>query len=295
MRIAITGAGGFLGQELLRQLLWDKSNYIFAITSQTAKLERKYAQEHQVVVCPKDILFQNANSVGHIDVLINCAYPRNINGDQLEDGLEYIISVLQSAVRLNVSAVINISSQSLYDQNRKIPATESCPVCLESIYALGKYSVELLVKVICENVPHTNIRLASLIGPGFDQRVTNKLVVKAFETGKLCIADGNQRFGFLDVEEAAKGIIGLLKIPFETWKGIYNLGSENAYSLHDIANVIADVMEKYYGKKIEIDTAVAESELNTTLDSALIMRDTGYSPRMTLEESILKIVQAYKQ
>lgn len=295
MRIAITGAGGFLGQELLRQLLLDKSNYIFAITSQTAKLEKAYAHEHRVKVCPKDILSQDANSLENIDVLINCAYPRNISGDQLEDGLEYIISVLQSSVRLNVSAVINISSQSIYDQNREKPATESFPVCLESIYSLGKYSVELLVKVICANIPYTNIRLASLIGPGFNQRVTNKLVAKAFETGQLCITDGNQRFGFLDVEDAARGIIGLLKTPFGVWKDVYNLGSENSYSLHDIANVIAEVMEKYYGKKIEINTTVAESELNTALDSSLIISDTGYSPRITLEESIIRIAQSYKQ
>ena len=53
-------------------------------------------------------------------------------------------------------------------------ADEQTPAVLESKYAVGKYWSELFVNTLFQGIRHTNLRMASLIGAGFDQRITNK-------------------------------------------------------------------------------------------------------------------------
>ena len=100
----------------------------------------------------------------------------------IADGLKYIQSVFEKSVEGNAAVIVNISSQSVYSQKRTEAATEETPVCLESPYAVGKYAVELMLESICRGskTRYTNLRMASLIGPGFDQRIVNRLVRQAY-------------------------------------------------------------------------------------------------------------------
>lgn len=291
MRLIITGAGGFLGQEIIRQLSNDNNYYVYALTSQTEQLKKKYIDNSHIVICQKDSLIQKSSILKDADILINCAFPRGTGGKQLADGLNYIKDSLEAAVENGIGAIINISSQSVYSQKRTTSATELSTVDLESSYAVGKYATELLTTTICAEIPFTNIRLASLIGPGFNQRVTNKLVDKALQDEKLTVMVGKQYFGFLDVEDAARGILKLVEQYPQMWKPIYNLGSENSYSLLDIAETIVYVFKNYFGKKITLETKLGESEGNTDLNSTLLKKDTGYEASISLKESILRIVQ----
>ena len=85
-----------------------------------------------------------------------------------------------------------------------LPATEETSLNLETKYAVGKYATELLVNKICRNIPHTNLRMASLIGEGFEQRITNKLVAKAILGGDLDIIGGETTIWLLKCRGCGK-------------------------------------------------------------------------------------------
>ena len=55
-------------------------------------------------------------------IVISCAYPRNSTGTAIADGLRYIQIVFKTAMENGAAAINNISSQSVYSQQR----TESC-------------------------------------------------------------------------------------------------------------------------------------------------------------------------
>lgn len=289
MNIVVTGAGGFLGRELVSQLVECNKYNVFALTSSKDELENYFAGNAKVIVFDRDVLFRQNIKIDKTDILINCAFPRSADKD-LADGMEYVKNVLESAVQNRIGAVINISSQSVYSPKRNRPANEGEKVQLTSMYAVGKYATELLTQSICQEIPYTNIRLASLIGPGFDQRVTNKLVDIALDKKNLLIKTGKQYWGFLDVEDAARGIKSLLKVPLNKWRKIYNLGSNNAYTMLEIAQMIKKVLKETYDIEISINTEVAESEQSSALDSMSIQQDTGYTPQISLEESIRRII-----
>ena len=176
MIIAITGASGFLGINLIEELLKKDTNFILAFTSQKKTLENKFKNRH-VNVFEREAFFKV--QLKDVDVLINCAFPRNNDNRQMAVGLKYVNDVLNHTVHCGVKTVINISSQSVYSQQKEHAADEYTELCLDSIYAVGKFASELLTNTICKNIRHTNIRLASLIGPDFDQRLVNKMIDNA--------------------------------------------------------------------------------------------------------------------
>lgn len=292
MNIIITGAGGFLGQALIMKLSAYKEFNVYALTSQYEKLKDKFKTYSNVTVCKNSELISGNFSFTNRDILVNCAFPRIARGEQFAIGMKYIQEILSVATEKGVGGVINISSQSVYNQQRETAALEEDPISLDSIYATGKYATELLTETICKNCFFCNVRLASLIGPKFDQRVTNKMIDKALETGKISVQKGEQYFGFLDIEDAAEGILSIIKYPFNRWRPIYNLGSKKAYSLLEIATTISDVIENTIDQKINIELIEngESAKLNTSLDSTLIEKSTGYQPSIPLDESIKRIL-----
>lgn len=293
MRIIITGAGGFLGKNLIQELIKWKHVQICAVTSQVEILKKQFAQAENMEFWPAETLSLAECGLNKEDLLINCAFPRRSDGEALARGLDYTFNILRMAVQSGIGGVINISSQSVYSQKRDLAAVENeTPVELESMYAAGKYAVELLTAAICDDIAYTNIRMASLIGPGFDQRVTNKLVDNALKNRKITIRAGKEKFGFLDVEDAVSGIVSLIRLPFRSWRPIYNLGGTEAYTLLDIANMIVDVFREELGINVTLDVLAGESVSNTDVDSSLLTADTGYQQAVSLKASIRKILNA---
>ncbi len=296
MKILLSGAGGFLGSHLL-QTLAQRGTAVTALTSKKEALQDQYAAYPNVYVSTMEELRSGNVCLGDDTILINCAFPRNADGVKMASGLHYVQSLLETAVNNGVCAVINISSQSVYSQTRERPADEQEPLNLESSYAVGKYAAELLVNAICRDVRHTNLRMASLIGPGFDQRVVNKLVRSALQTGAVTIRESGQRFGFLDVEDAVSGILCAAEMPTEAWKPVYNLGPDGTYTLSEMAQQIKTVLGSAYQRDIEIKILHNEeiSAQNTALDCALLRSDTGFRPAIPLEESIRRIAAEQMQ
>lgn len=290
-KIVITGASGFLGSHLVKALKDDRQYEVFALTSKPDDLKEKIGGGN-VEYVSKDALsadmFKDA-------AVINCAYPRNSAGTVIADGLKYIQSVFEKSVEGNAAVIVNISSQSVYSQKRTEAATEETPVCLESPYAVGKYAVELMLESICRGskTRYTNLRMASLIGPGFDQRIVNRLVRQAYEGKELCISIDDQRFGFLDVEDAVSAILSIDKSN-ALWKSVYTVGNAEAYSIQDIADSIRCVFDREGLYFPEVNTELEDKSGNTAVDYRQINMDTGFEPKHTLEDTVYRILTALR-
>lgn len=291
MRIILTGAGGFLGRGLLERLR-DAETEVCALTSQAEDLALRFQGSGNLSFLPGDALLTGALRISQGDILVNCAFPRLASGAPFAQGLRYLRDSLRAAANQGVGGVINISSQSVYSQVRECAATEETEAAPENMYAVGKYAAELMTESVCAgHCPCTHVRLASLIGPGFDQRVTNKLVEKARLEGRLVVQNSLQQFGFLDIEDAVSGILGLVALPPERWRPVYNLGAEGTYSLPEIARTVAAVCRAELGREIVVDVTEGDAVLNTALDCTLLQFDTGYRQRVSLEESIVRILR----
>ena len=286
-KIVITGASGFLGSHLVERLKEDQRYEVYALSSKLDELENRLGGENVVYVYKNDLRAEMLKD----SIVINCAYPRNSTGTVIADGLRYIQKVFEAAVESEAKAIINISSQSVYSQQRTEAATEETPVCLESTYAVGKYAVELMLESICKGSKtcYTSIRMASLIGPGFDQRIVNRLVKQALETGKLTVKRNQQKFGFFDVEDAVSGIVAMLGTVEKDWKSVYNLGGSVAYTLVKIADTVKDAVKSEAAKIVDIIVTDGDETGNSGLDARLFENDFDSVATYELIESVKAI------
>lgn len=285
MTILLTGAGGFLGTHLLEVLLSRTEHSVIALTSKGNNLCEMFPfAGNRLTVVPTE---QFASlPFAEIDVLVNCAFPRNEDGTKMAEGLRFIAELLKAAVDGVVGAVINISSQSVYSQQRIELATEETPLNLETSYAVGKYSTELLTNTLCAAIPHTNLRLASLIGAGFDQRVPNKLVAKALAGEDLKVLSGPQYYGFLDVRDAADAITVVINSDPMTWAEVYNLGTNEAYTLEDIAKTVVEIYNQKFSANITYHTEPSDKPFNSALTCRKFNETFHWALRHSLSDTI---------
>lgn len=289
-KIVITGASGFLGRHLVERLKDDEQYKVYTLSSKPDILRDKIGGKN-VSYYHKDVL--SADMLEN-SIVINCAYPRNSTGMAIADGLKYIKMVFERAAEAGASAIINISSQSVYSQQRTDAATEETPVSLESSYAVGKYAVELILESICRgsNTVFTNLRMASLIGPEFDQRIVNRFVKQALETGTLNVKRNQKKFGFFDVEDAVDRIVAMLGSKKMTWKHVYNLGRDGAYTLIGIAETVKDVVKGETGKQIEIIVTDGDEIGNSELNVRSFEKDFGPFKVIDLRDSVKRICES---
>lgn len=286
-KIVITGASGFLGSHLLKRLKNNESYMVYALSSKHNDLKEKIGGDN-VEYIHKDAL---NGEIIRDSIVVNCAYPRNSTGTAIADGLKYIQKVFEAAVEGDAAAIINISSQSVYSQQRTEAATEETPVCLESPYAVGKYAVELMLGSICKKskTSYTSLRMASLIGPGFDQRIVNRLAMKLMKQETITVVRQNKKMGFLDVEDAVNAIMAISKTPLSSWKSIYNIGNGIGYTTEEIYNAVASELSN----RIEISNPLFEmgaDETSTAVSFEKLKKDTGFVPTIDLNESVKRIV-----
>lgn len=282
VRIAVIGAGGFLGTAILKKLSGIDAE-IIAVSSQVERLRKEFGDVGNIIVTSS-----LADITEKTDVLINCAFPRNSDGERMALGMEYICNVFCMAVEKNVCSVINISSQSVYDQKRKQAADEATALKLESAYAVGKYASELLVSSICKEISHTNIRLASLVGPGLEQRVLNKMIQQVIEGKTLYVKGGRQLFGYMDVRDAADAIVKvcLIAATGEQLEPVYNLGSEKNYMLRDIVDEIAVAAKERLAIPVNIIYEESKEMVNSTLVSEKFYKKFDWRPKISMKETI---------
>ena len=290
-RVVITGASGFLGSNLIERIKNSDEYKIYALSSHPIEL-RSRVQGNRVEYYFKDaVLGAQASDILKGSIVVNCAYPRNSIGTDIADGLKYTQGVFESAVKYGAAGIINISSQSVYSQHRADVASEETSICIESPYAVGKYAVELMLESICRGTKtrFTNLRMASLIGPGFDQRIVNRFVMKIIKQEPVTIIRQDKKLGFLDVEDAVNAILAVCNMKNCSWQSVYNVGNGIGYTVEEIYSEVASIMKD----KVEIKDAMIETGFETCTTAVSydrLQKDTGFSPKIDLEESIKRIV-----
>lgn len=284
-RIVVSGASGFLGSNIVKNAV-DKSIPILAITTRVERL-----QYPSVKIIRTDDFVAGKTKLSNDDVFINCLFPTNADGIKMANGLKTAYAMISAAKESGVGAFINISSQSVYDSNRIEPADENSLISLDTPYSVGKYSCEAFVNEVFKNLPHTNIRLASLLGAGYEQRIVNRMITNALKGEKLKVIGGMQQYGFLDVRDAASGLVHISQSEGTLWKEIYNLGRMESCTLLELTDMIIKKTQEY-GLDTAYDISEGTDTRNSALNCQLFMNEFSWKPEITLEQTIDDIIKA---
>lgn len=284
-RIIVSGAGGFLGSHIIRRALENRDIGIVAISSGS-----DFAPGVEVMTT--QAFLSGALRCTPEDVFINCLFPTNADGVKMADGLQTLFRLISTARDSGVGAFINVSSQSVYASKREVPAREDTPLCLESPYAVGKYCSEAYTNQVFADMPHTNVRMASLLGPGYDLRIVNRMVDQALRGDALKVVGGMQRYGFLDVRDAADGLVTLAHSAPSTWQETYVLGRRECCTLMEVVECIVSTLKARAGVDAAYVVSEGQDVRNSSLDPSRFMRDFAWSPRYSLTDTVASIIDS---
>ena len=117
--VLVTGSTGFLGSHLVKALAEEKMYDVIGAVEDPTGFTDKYGCNEYLRTIPNDALL--ASDVGHVDLVVNCAFARSNNAFLLANALDFTAQLAKSLKNSNIGALINISSQGVY---KRLPPNE---------------------------------------------------------------------------------------------------------------------------------------------------------------------------
>jgi dTDP-L-rhamnose 4-epimerase len=183
-----------------------------------------------------------------------------------------------------------------------IATDEEKPVDLASIYALTKFAQEreVLIYGNAYGVDAVALRLFNVFGPGqalsnpytgvlanFASRLANGQAPMIFE-------DGEQQRDFVHVRDVARAFRLALENP-QAAGHVINIGSGEAYSIREVAELLARAMGVPNLSPDIMQKARAGDIRNCFADISKARELLGYEPRFRLEHTLDEIVDWVRQ
>lgn len=281
-RLFISGANSFLGGHLLAYLAREELfSQVIGLTRREMALSLGQAMTYEA-------FFDLTDSFSSEDVLMHLAFARSSESQDLMASIRILEKLSNFAVSKELN-FLHISSQSIYDPYRSLPARETDLPAPQSLYGLAKYYCEAYLNDLSakEGLRVIHLRLASLIGPGLDTRITTRLLKEAVEKGEMQLSGDQSFFSYLHVEDAAR-MVASIGVQFEEANSrTYNVGSREYYSLKDMADTISEVvLEKGLPPPKVILTDAKGPPYNNRIHLDLMEKDFQVEARVSLKEAV---------
>jgi NAD dependent epimerase/dehydratase len=313
-KIAVTGAGGFIGSHLAEMLVTHGYRVRAMVEYNSASswgcledLDPELLADVEVVlgdVRDPDSVFsfmEGVDAVCHLAALIAIPYSYQAPGSYLATNAGGTLNVLQAARRLGTARVILTSTSEVYGTALSVPITENHPLQAQSPYAASKIAADKLGESyhLSFGVPLVTLRPFNTYGPRQSARAVIPSVVSQLAAGQRVIALGalepTRDFNF--VQDTAAAFEAVLRAPEGAVLGrVFNAGSGREISVRDTVHLIAA------GMGCEVEVILDRQRLRPktsevmrlVCDSTELHKATAWVPAHTLEEG-LKITSDWFQ
>ncbi|MDM5270240.1 NAD-dependent epimerase [Bacillus wiedmannii] len=314
----ITGAAGFIGMHLSKQLLemgckvigYDNLNDYYEISLKERRLNilNQYDKFtfHKADLTDKEYL-ERLFIESEINIVINLAAQAGVrysieNPDAyIQSNVVGFLNILEMCRHHKVEHLLYASSSSVYGANKKIPfSTEDQVDNPVSLYAATKKSNELMAHTYSHlyNVPTTGLRFFTVYGPYGRPDMAYFSFTKAIMDGKpiKVFNNGDMYRDFTYIDDIVDGIIKLLEnspvlnnkeLPYK----VYNIGNNKPVKLLDFIQAIESAVGKEAVK--EYYPMQPGDVYQTYADVSDLINDVGFKPDTSIYEGISKFVKWY--
>jgi nucleoside-diphosphate-sugar epimerase len=255
MKIAITGVCGLIGRRLASHLL-DGGHQIYGIgRSKCDNIDKLLLSNYILLdLASKDSIQQLTNRLpSNIDLIIDCASQQPREGlifqDYRKGNIDTTESIIEWARSIGADAIISFSTIAFLDfpEIDDIKITESTRENPKNYYALSKWVSETYLrfeskdynfKVFCFRIP-------SLVHQEQQGGLINTYYKSAKENKNIDIFDkGKFRRTLINMESIIE-VIDLTIKKLDKFQGfnLFNIGSEDSWTLFEIANYIYQRMD----------------------------------------------------
>lgn len=331
MKILVTGAAGFIGAAIVKELL--KRGYeVVGLDNINSYYDTKlkYARLNDTGI-PQDSIRENKMELSHtqsnyrfikmdltdrigmstlfnsekFDIVLNLAGQAGVRYSienpfaYMESNIFGFLNILENCRHHPVRHLIYASSSSIYGISNNILYKEEdktdSPV---SLYAATKKSNELMAYSYSHlyGIPATGLRFFTVYGPWGRPDMAPYIFMRSVLAGKPIhvFNHGKLERDFTYIDDIVEGIMCLLEHPSENVvpHTVYNIGHSNPVRLLDFIRII----EQTTGHKaiLHMEEMQPGDVYRTCADTSHLQADFNYQPMVTIEEGLHRFYKWYK-
>ncbi|QDK83094.1 NAD(P)-dependent oxidoreductase [Spirosoma sp. KCTC 42546] len=295
-KIALTGATGFIGSAVLKQLVSDGHEAVVLLRNESNQERIKGVAKYQT------IYYQNLDqnelketlAAYNPDAFIHIAW-KGVGGNdrnepfQITQNLPFTLHSVELAHAVGCRHWVGIGSQAEYgNPNHKV--AETAPTLPTTLYGKAKLASCWAALGLSEslNMKGSWIRVFSTYGIGDEPSWFIPYIISELKKGKTPkLTKCEQLWDYLYVDDAARAIVSVL---YKEMPGIFNIGSGQAISLKSVVELI----KQNINPDIKVDYGAvpyrSDQVMHLEADTSKIRQLTGWTPEVNIEEGLKRII-----
>lgn len=287
MRIAITGATGFIGRELVSQLTPDKCVLLGrSAAALTAVFPRHATVETDYTLDSLTLALADCDAVIHLAAKLYDSHATKFT--DYFDNIRITEILYDVCASLNITNIIHASTRLIYEPSKNaVPFVETASLRPSNPYAIAKFACELIAEKY-RKLHIKNLRFAQIYGvPTRADFLYGSLVNKARKGKDLIVyGNGQGKRDYLYIKDIAGACIAALTKT--NVSGTYNVGSNRAVAHTELAQLIAHIIAE---DKVHVTHDMTKTDDMSVylMDSSLFMKTFEWRPHFTLEEALFDI------
>lgn len=288
MKIAVTGASGFVGEHLIKKLL-SKNFHLRIFVRKKPLLFNK-----DIEVVEGDLVTGEGlpEFLSGTDAVIHLAARVTSPEDKMfDDNVIATHNLVTQAINSSVSQFIFVSSVAVYGTDKKTKFREGDECSPDTPYGVTKYLAELLVRYWSKKTGNlaTILRPFNVYGPGNRKGIIYTFCSDIRNDHKVVVyGDGKQERDFLYIDDFIDAIIEVLEGRRE---GIYNLGSPRKYAILDVVSTFKQVVGDSF--QVEFSPSEQGKVFDINQDLSKVRKELGWQAKVSLEEGIKRTIKWY--
>ena len=296
--VLVVGGAGFVGSQLVRELLDIGANVIVYDNFLHGRRENLEEIKNQIEIVVGDILDEWKLSetfrkycptyvfdlVG--DTYVPTAY--DIPKRFFRINVEGTLNVLMACKMYNVKRVLYVSSTEVYGEANTQPMRENHPLNPLNTYAVSKMAADRLCFTFHHehNIPVIIARIYNSYGPRETEPYVIPEIITQLSKGKVVyLGNIEAKRDFTYVSDTAKGLIATMCSGIPNGEAV-NIGSNRVYSIKELVSLIAEITQCNY--EICIDKRrLRRFDINIfQCDYSKLHNATGWRPIVNIKDGL---------
>lgn len=300
MKYLVTGGAGFIGTNLVKELLASGHEVVvldnYAVGKKEERIQKGALYVNGDIRNPEDLnsVCQNGfDGIYHLAALPRVTFSVEHPAETHAANVDGTLNVLLAAKNNKIKRVVFSSSSSVYGNQKVYPAKEDFIALPVSPYALHKFIGEHYCRLFFDlyGLETVCLRYANVYGPYFDPEGAYALVIGKFLKQKkegqpltVC-GDGEYFRDYTHVSDVVRANI-LAMESANVGKGeVINISNKRPYSVNELVKLIG-------GEFIFVPARPGDVRY-TEADNSKAKELLGWEPKIRIEEGIFQLKEIY--
>lgn len=287
-KVIVTGANGYLGSSLIRQLVKNGTEVYAVVNQNTDNLE---SIGSSLIHIAKSIDDECIKEQGKFAAVYHFAWSGN-SGDKRGDislqqsNINYACNILIKAAELGCSKFI-FAGSIMEDEAISSLKRQDIKPGLGNIYSASKLTADIYLKTLAAyyKIPYICLLISNIYGPGEkNPRLINTTLKKFIRGEETAFSECTQSYDFIYIDDAVRKFI---EVGEKAEEGTFYIGNPKQRALKDFICIIGSICGKDpdnigIGRLGKTNQIIDYSDI----DTSRIEREFGLENKISFEKGI---------